>query len=83
MFGDSLLVAPVLERDCFARNVYLPSGSSWCHLWTGKGFAGGINVKVEAGFGKIPVFLRDDMKEGLEEFISALKGVASVEFNMD
>jgi len=45
MFGDALLVAPVLEPGATGRSVYLPSGE-WYEYSTGKRFAGGQNVTL-------------------------------------
>jgi alpha-glucosidase (family GH31 glycosyl hydrolase) len=69
MFGDALLVAPILERDQMVRDVYLPLGSSWMNVWTGKEIAGGQIVSVDAPYGNIPVFLRDEKKRDLDQFL--------------
>ena len=56
MFGPDLLVAPVLEPDATTREVYLPRGTDWVHVWTGDRHPGGAVVTVAAPPGQPPVF---------------------------
>jgi len=58
MFGDDLLVAPVLEPGLTAWTVYLPGPETWVHLWGDDEVTGPISVEVEAPLGKPPVFYR-------------------------
>jgi alpha-D-xyloside xylohydrolase len=70
MFGPSILVNPVVEplyylpnnvkkdSSAYTRNVYLPKGTDWIDFWTGKTFAGGQNVKANASFETMPLFVR-------------------------
>jgi len=60
MFGEDLLVAPVLEPDLTAWPVYLPGPETWVHLWGEDELTGPITVEVEAPLGKPPVFYRRD-----------------------
>jgi len=60
MFGDDLLVAPVLEPGITAWTVYLPGPETWVHLWGEDELTGPISVEVEAPLGKPPVFYRRD-----------------------
>jgi sulfoquinovosidase len=55
-----LLVAPVVEEGVEAREVYLPAGETWVHLWSGAVEEGGQRVSVPAPFGEPPVFYRAD-----------------------
>jgi len=59
MFGDALLVAPVMEEGRTVKDVYLPEGS-WLPLFGGEAVAGGRMVRVEAAIEDIPVFQRQD-----------------------
>lgn len=59
LFGNDLLVAPVLEAGATSRSVYLPQGATWRDAWTGRTFTGGAEVTVEAPLERIPLFLRD------------------------
>ena len=58
MFGDRYLVAPVFERDCFEREVYLPVGK-WKLTSTGEVYEGGKCVSVDAPIDYMPVFERE------------------------
>ena len=57
MFGDNLLIAPVLWPGVTQRDVPLPAGS-WYDFWTGRRFEGGKQVTVDAPLGRIPVFVK-------------------------
>ncbi len=59
MFGDALMVAPILHLDVYQRDVYLPEGK-WMDLLTGEEYevgAGGMTITVSAELDQIPVFL--------------------------
>lgn len=58
MFGDDLLVAPVVERDKRARDVSFPQGR-WVDWWTGEIIEGGKTVEVKAPLGVLPLFVRE------------------------
>jgi alpha-glucosidase (family GH31 glycosyl hydrolase) len=55
MFGDALLVAPVMEEGVSNWPVYLPVGE-WRDLWTGKIYSGPATVEVGVPSNRIPVF---------------------------
>jgi hypothetical protein len=58
LFGEHLLVAPVLEPGCTRRRVVLPEGR-WADLFQpGRSFAGPAVIEVEVGPDDIPVFAR-------------------------
>jgi alpha-glucosidase len=57
LFGDALLVAPVLEPGQTARHVYLPRGT-WVDWETGERHAGGQFITSPAPLDRIPVFAR-------------------------
>ncbi len=57
MLGDSLLVAPVLERQRERRNVYLPAGW-WYDFWTGELFEGPEEREVAAPLDHLPLYVR-------------------------
>ncbi len=57
LYGADLMVAPVIEENAVARNVYLPEGD-WVHVWTEKRFGAGWH-KVDAPIGSPPVFWRE------------------------
>lgn len=57
LFGESLLVAPVVQSGVTEWRVYLPEGK-WYDFWSGTPFRGPKLVEVEAPLEKIPVFIR-------------------------
>jgi alpha-glucosidase len=57
LFGDALLVAPVLGPGQTARHVYLPQGT-WVDWYTGERHAGGQFITASAPLDRIPVFAR-------------------------
>lgn len=60
MFGDSLLVAPVVYEGEYEKEVYLPAGVEWIDANTGEEYEGGQTVVVDAPIEIIPVFRRKD-----------------------
>ena len=57
LFGEALLVAPVMEPGCTARHVYLPPGS-WVDFYTGERHAGAQFITASAPADRIPLFER-------------------------
>ena len=60
MFGEGLLVSPVVEPGQTAKTIYLPAGR-WTGWFDGKAYEGGrsITVPVDAkGWSDIPLFVR-------------------------
>lgn len=55
MFGDGLLVAPVVKRGQTSRSVYLPD-PSYFDFWTGARVAGGTSVTADAPLDVIPLY---------------------------
>lgn len=62
LFGDHLLVAPILEEGQRVRRIYLPAGATWQNLETGEQVEGGAWYDVDAPLDVIPVFIRDPQK---------------------
>ncbi len=60
MYGDDLLVAPVLEPEVTTWMVYLPASEQWILFWDLDQtiIDGGQTVEVKAPLGKPPVFYR-------------------------
>lgn len=57
MFGDALLVAPVLQPGVRSRTLTLPKGE-WYDYWNCKRLEGGSRVEVEAPLDRMPIFAK-------------------------
>jgi alpha-D-xyloside xylohydrolase len=57
LFGDALLVAPVMTQGATTRDVLLPAGG-WVDWWAGSVLEGGATVTVPAPLGTLPLFLQ-------------------------
>ena len=58
MFGESLLVHPIVEKDVDSVEVYLPKGNSWYDFFTNEKYSGGQWIKVKTSLETIPVFVK-------------------------
>jgi alpha-D-xyloside xylohydrolase len=59
MFGPALLINPVTEYKARARQVYLPAGTDWYDLKSGRFFQGGQTIKADAPYSDIPIFVKE------------------------
>jgi alpha-D-xyloside xylohydrolase len=59
MFGPALLVNPVTEYKARTRKVYLPAGTGWYDLKSGRHFEGKQIVQADAPYTDIPVFVKE------------------------
>lgn len=59
MFGRDILVAPVMEMGQRERSLYLPAGLSWVEARTGRVYAGGQRITVEAPLEVLPIFVKE------------------------
>jgi hypothetical protein len=57
MYGDSLLVAPVVKRGATSRSVYLPD-AAYFDYWAGTRVAGPGDVTAQATLDDVPVYAR-------------------------
>ncbi|MCM3731150.1 DUF4968 domain-containing protein [Fictibacillus nanhaiensis] len=57
MFGDNLLVAPIVNEGETNKSVYLPNGE-WIDFWHGAQRPGGRTISYYAGVDDIPVFVK-------------------------
>ena len=58
MFGDAMLIAPIVEQGAVSRKVYLPKGHSWYDFYTNKLYEGGQTIIADAPIDKIPIFVK-------------------------
>ena len=59
MYGEDLLVAPVLLPDLDTWTLHLPGPDTWRHLWSDLVVEGPGQHQVSAPLGNPPVFYRE------------------------
>jgi alpha-glucosidase len=57
LFGNDLLVAPIVKDYDESRSVYFPRGT-WYDYWTDRQYVGPITVGVSAPLERMPLFVR-------------------------
>lgn len=60
LFGEDMLIAPVIEPNATEWEVHLPP-DNWVHLWSGEEYTGGT-YKISAPIGYPPVFYKTTSK---------------------
>jgi oligosaccharide 4-alpha-D-glucosyltransferase len=73
LWGDNLLVAPVIQKGLTSRSIYFPEGS-WYDFQTGMEYAGNTRTDFPLSIENIPVFA----KAG--SFIPMTKPVTSIDY---
>ena len=58
MFGDNVLVSPVVEQGARQKLVYLPKGNSWIDYWTGEEFEGGQYIIKDSPLDICPIYIK-------------------------
>ena len=56
LYGEHMLVAPVIEQGAQQREVILPGDQPWQHLWSGQTYQPGTHT-IPAPLGQPPVFI--------------------------
>ncbi|VVT00085.1 alpha-glucosidase [Erythrobacter sp. EC-HK427] len=59
LYGQDLLVAPVIEAGATRRSVVIPRGDAWIDCWSGESVSPGLH-DIDAPIGRPPVFYRAD-----------------------
>jgi alpha-glucosidase len=57
LFGDKILVCPILEPNAKGRRMYIPRGE-WYNFWTRETITGGKEAWVDADIDEIPLFVK-------------------------
>jgi alpha-glucosidase (family GH31 glycosyl hydrolase) len=57
MWGDNILVAPVIEKGVTKRTTYLPAGM-WWDFWTNEKIEGGKDVTADVDLTTLPLYVR-------------------------
>lgn len=59
MFGDSILVAPIMEKGVTKRSIYLPAGCCWYDWYTNERYEGGQTITINVDKDTIPMYLKE------------------------
>jgi len=58
IFGNQILVCPILEPNAQGRRMYLPIGN-WYNYWTGEVISGRKELWVKTDYDQIPIFIKE------------------------
>jgi len=58
IYGDKILVCPVLEPNARGRRMYVPRGY-WYDYWTNESIKGGKEMWVDADIESMPIFIKE------------------------
>jgi alpha-glucosidase len=58
VFGDKILVCPILEPSTKGRRMYVPRGN-WYNFWTDEIVEGGKEMWVDADLDSMPIFIKE------------------------
>jgi oligosaccharide 4-alpha-D-glucosyltransferase len=58
LFGDDILVSPIMEPGKKKQNLWFPGKSNWFDFYSGEKFEGGTQVSVNTKEESIPTFVR-------------------------
>ncbi|MCH4165186.1 MAG: glycoside hydrolase family 31 protein [Lentilactobacillus diolivorans] len=73
LFGNDILIAPVLYEGETKRNVYLPAGTNWVNAFNGGVETGGKTIIVETPIQQIPIYIRQSEFDVLQSAFEVLK----------
>lgn len=73
MFGNDILVAPVLYEKMASRKVYLPAGTNWIDPYSGDKFDGGQIIEMKTPIDRIPVLVREESDDSLLSAFDSIK----------
>ncbi|MFT3679255.1 MAG: glycoside hydrolase family 31 protein [Ferruginibacter sp.] len=59
LFGPSILVNPVYTLNERSKKLYLPAGTGWYDIYTGKYQAGGNTISADAPYERMPLFIKE------------------------
>jgi alpha-glucosidase len=58
IFGNQILVCPILEPNSLGRRMYLPIGN-WYNYWTDEVISGRKEIWVSTDYDQIPIFIKE------------------------
>ncbi|KVV15266.1 glycoside hydrolase family 31 protein [Flavobacterium sp. TMP13] len=57
IFGNQMLVCPILEPNAVGRRMYVPRGT-WYNYWTNEVVSGGKEIWIDTKLDEIPIFVK-------------------------
>lgn len=75
IFGNQILVCPILEPNSLGRRLYLPRGN-WYNYWTNEFVIGGKEIWEDCQFDQIPIFVKEGAiipKYPIQQFVGELE----------
>lgn len=58
IYGDQILVCPIMEPNAKGRRMYIPRGK-WYNFWTDEVVEGGKEMWVDADIDSVPIFIKE------------------------
>jgi alpha-glucosidase len=58
IFGNQILVCPILEPNALGRRMYIPKGN-WYNYWTNEMVEGKKELWIKSDFDQIPIFVKE------------------------
>ena len=71
LWGDNLLVAPILSPGQTQRTVALPAGGPWLDYWTNQQYAGDSIVTLPAPLARLPLLVRAGSMVAMQAYRSS------------
>ncbi len=72
LFGDDMLVSPVMEPEQKQQKVWFPGKSNWFDLYTGEEFSGGERIFIETREESIPTYVRGGAVIPMADLVQSL-----------
>lgn len=76
LLGDKLLIAPMMDFEARERQVYLPAGEKWIHLFTAEVYEGGTSPIISSELYDLPVFVRESSKQTFQSLFEYIQETA-------
>ncbi len=75
IFGNQILVCPILEPNAQGRRMYLPTGN-WFNYWTNEIVSGRKELWVKTDYDQIPIFIKEGAiipKYPIQQYVGELQ----------
>jgi alpha-glucosidase (family GH31 glycosyl hydrolase) len=82
LFGDDILVSPVMEPDKKKQTVWFPGKSNWFDFYTGERYRGGEQRSVKTQEESIPTFIRGGAIIPTVELVQSLDNYSINDLNL-